>query len=122
MSKPQRHAAFLAYLLPIAGWLYVFLLHRKDRFAMYHARQAIALTIAAAGMPVVWVVVAWIVSWLPLAGPIIAVALFALVIFTYIFLAVIWVTGMIYALRAKLKPIPMLGGWVGRAFAQSKVI
>ena len=111
MNEPKRHLAFLAYLLPIFGWLYVLLFQRKDEFAVYHAKQAMILTIAALGAPVAWVVVAWIVAWLPLAGPIIAAALFALVILVYIFLAATWVIGMIYALQAEMKPVPVLGGW-----------
>jgi uncharacterized membrane protein len=114
VSKPGRNAALLAYLLPIFGWLYVLLFHRKDEFAIYHAKQSVMLTMTAIGAPVAWAVVAWIVSWLPLAGPIIAAALFALVILIYIFLAVTWVIGMVYALQAKVKPVPVLGGWAER--------
>ena len=114
MSKPKRHAAFLAYFLPIVGWLYVLLFHRKNEFAIYHAKQSMMLTMTAVGAPAAWVVVAWIVSWLPLAGPIISVALFALVILAYVFLAATWVIGMVYALQVKLKPLPIVGGWAER--------
>ena len=114
MSKPGRNAAFLAYLLPIVGWLYVLLFRRKDEFAVYHAKQSMVLTMTAVGAPAAWAVVAWIVSWLPLAGPIISVALFALVILAYVFLAVTWVIGMVYALQAKIKPVPVVGGWAER--------
>lgn len=114
MSKPKRHAAFLAYLLPIVGWLYVFLFHRRDEHAVYHAKQSIVLTTTAVGAPAAWAVVAWIVSWIPLAGPIISAALFSLVILIYIFLATTWVIGMVYALQAKMKPVPVLGGWAER--------
>ncbi len=114
MSKPGRNAAFLAYLLPILGWLYVLLFRWKDELAVYHAKQSMMLTMTAIGAPAAWAVVAWIVSWLPLAGSIIAAALFALVILVYIFLAVTWVIGMVYALQAKIKPVPVLGGWAER--------
>lgn len=114
MSKPGRNAAFLAYLLPIFGWLYVLLFRKKDEFAVYHAKQSMTLTMTAVGAPAAWAVVAWILSWLPLAGPIISVALFALVILAYIPLAVTWVIGMVYALQAKMKPVPVLGGWAER--------
>lgn len=114
MSKPKRHAAFLAYLLPVVGWLYVFLFHRKDELAVYHAKQSVVLTMTAVGAPAVWALVAWIVSWLPLAGPVISAALFALVILTYLFLAVDWVIGMVYALYARMQPVPVLGGWAER--------
>jgi uncharacterized membrane protein len=114
VSKPGRNVAFLAYLLPIVGWLYVLLFRRKDEFAVYHAKQSMMLTITAVGTPVAWALFAWIVSWLPLAGPIIAAALFALVILIYIFLAATWVIGMVYALQAKMEPVPVLGGWAER--------
>jgi uncharacterized membrane protein len=114
VSKPKRYLAFLAYLLPIFGWLYVLLFHRKDEFAAYHAKQSLGLTVIAIGAPAIWAVVAWIVSWIPLIGPIIAVALFSLVIATYMLLIVAWVTGIVYALQAKAKPIPVVGGWAER--------
>lgn len=114
MSKPGRHAAFLAYLLPVVGWLYVFLLHRKNGLAVYHAKQSMMLTMTAAGVPVAWALVAWIVSWIPLAGPLIAVTLFTLVILAYIFLTVDWVIGMIYALYARMRPVPLVGRWAER--------
>jgi len=65
----------------------------------------------AVGTPAAWAVVAWIVSWIPLAGPIISAALFSLVILIYIFLAATWVIGMVYALQAKMEPVPVLGRW-----------
>jgi len=68
----------------------------------------------AVGAPAAWAVVAWIVSWIPLAGPIISAALFSLVILIYIFLAATWVIGVVYALQAKMKPIPVVGRWAER--------
>ncbi len=114
MSKPKRYPAFLTYLLPILGWLYVLLFQRRDKFAVYHAKQALALTLTALGVPVAWAVVAWAMAWFPLVGPVVAAALFALVILTYVLLVVIWIIGMVYALRAKMKPIPIIGGWAER--------
>jgi uncharacterized membrane protein len=114
VSKSKRHAAFLAYLLPIFGWLYVLLFHRKDELAVYHAKQSLVLTMTAVGAPAVWALVAWIVSWIPWAGPVISAALFTLVILTYLFLAVDWVIGMVYALYARMQPVPVLGGWAER--------
>jgi len=114
VSKPKKHFAFLAYLLPIIGWLYVLLFHKKDEFALYHAKQSMVITMTAVGAPAAWALVAWIVFWLPLAGPIISAALFALVILIYIFLAVTWVIGMVYALQDRMKPVPVVGGWAER--------
>jgi len=114
VSKPRTSPAFLAYLLPVLGWLYVFLFRREDEFAVYHAKQSMALTIAAIGAPVVWAVAAWVVAWIPLVGSVIAAALFALVILAYIALGVIWMVGMVYALQARMKPVPIVGTWAER--------
>lgn len=114
MNEPKKTPAFLAYLLSVFGWLYVLLFRKEDKFAVYHAKQSMMLTIVAIGAPVVWGVVAWIVAWIPLAGSIIAAALFALVILTYIVLGAVWIVGMVYALQAKMKPIPMVGEWAER--------
>jgi uncharacterized membrane protein len=114
VSKPKRILAVLAYLLSIMGWLYVFLFQRKEKLAVYHARQSMMLTIVAIGGPVVWAGAAWIVSWIPLVGPLLAAASFSIVILTYVALASSWVVGMIYALQAKMKPIPIVGKWAER--------
>ena len=114
MNKQKRHLAFLSYLLSIVGWLYVLLFHRKDKFAVFHAKQSMLLTLLAVGVPLVWAIVGWIISWIPVWGFIIAVALFTLVIAVYIILVVDWIIGMVYALQAKTKPHPVVGGWAVR--------
>jgi uncharacterized membrane protein len=119
VSKPQGTSAFLAYLLPVVGSLYVFLFHRQDEFAVYHPKQSIALMVTAVVAPAAWAVVAWGVSWLSLVGPIIAAALFALVILTYVVLAVTWFIGMVYVSQAKMKPVSMFGGWAERVPVRS---
>ncbi len=114
MNKPKRYLAFLSYLLTIPGWLYVLLFHRKDELAVYHARQSMLLTLLAVGAPVVWAVVGWIISWIPYWGFIITVILFTLVIAIYVLLVVDWIVGMVYALQAKIKPVPVVGQWAWR--------
>jgi len=114
VNAPKRHIALIAYLVPIFGWLYVFLFQREDKFAVYHAKQSMILAVTAVAAPVVWAVVAWLLVWVPLVGPAIAAALFALVLLVYMFLVATWVVGMTYALRAKMKPVPVFGGWAER--------
>lgn len=116
MSKPSKNLAFIAYLLSVPGWLYVFFFHKKDEFAIYHARQSMMLTIVAVVAPVAWTVVAWGLAWIPLAGSIVAVALFSLVIGIYVFVGAAWIVGMVYTRQAKMKPLPMIGGWAERIF------
>jgi len=114
MNKPKRSLAFLAYLLSFVGALYVLLFRREREFARHHAKQSLGLTIVALGVLVVWVIVSWIVSWIPLVGPIIAASLFALVIVAYVALVAFWIVGMIRALRAQRRPLPVIGEWVQR--------
>jgi uncharacterized membrane protein len=114
VSKPQRTLAFLAYLLSILGWLYVLLFQRKNELAVYHARQSLGLTLVAIGAFVAWALGAWILSWIPLVGPLVAAAAFSLVLLTYLFLGVAWIMGMVYALQAEAKPLPLVGRWVER--------
>lgn len=116
MDASKRHLAFLAYLVPVFGWLYVFLFHRRDEFASYHAKQSMMLAVTAVAAPLVWALAAWILVWIPLVGPAIAAALFALVILAYLCLAALWVVGMVYAVQAKAKPLPVVGQWAERIF------
>ncbi len=114
MDAPKRHFAFLAYLVPVLGWLYGLLFERRDEFVLYHAKQAMMLTIAAVVAPAAWAVAAWILVWIPLVGSVLAASLFALVLLTYLFLAAVWIVGMINALAARAKPLPVVGRWAER--------
>jgi uncharacterized membrane protein len=113
VSKYQVRA-FLAYLLSVLGWLYVLLFQRKDKLAVYHAKQSLGLTLIAIGSVVVWFLGTWIVSWVPLVGPLLAAAAFSQVILIYLFLIVAWIMGMVYALQAKMQPLPFVGKWAER--------
>ena len=114
MNGPKRHLAFIAYLVPVLGWLCVLFFQKKDGFAVYHAKQAMMLTITAVVTPLIWAVAAWILVWIPLGGGVLAASLFALVILAYLSLVVTWIVGMINALQAKAKPLPVVGQWAER--------
>ncbi len=111
MSEPNKILAFLAYLLTVPGWLYVLLFRRDDKFAVFHAKQSAVLTIAAIGVPLIWMVVGWILSWIPSVGFTLAIALFSLVIAAYAVLVVDWIIGMVFALQLKRAPLPVVGSW-----------
>ena len=114
MSKPKRTLAFLAYLLSILGSLYVLLFQREDKLALYHAKQSLGLALVALGALLGWALGTWILSWIPLVGPLVAVALFSQVILVYLFLGALWIMGMVYALQVKMKPLPLVGRWADR--------
>jgi uncharacterized membrane protein len=106
--------AFLAYLLSVLGWLYVLLFQREDKLAVYHAKQSLVLTLVAIGSLAIWLLGSWAISWVPLVGPLIAAVVFSQIILLYIFLGAAWIMGMVYALQAKIRPLPLVGKWAER--------
>jgi len=123
VSRSSRYLAFIAYMLSLPGALFVLLARRDDLFAVYHARQSLAIVIAAIVTPLAWAVVAWPAAWIPIVGAVIGVALFALVIAAEIGLAASWIIGMIFALRGMARTVPFVGAWATRglrATAESK--
>lgn len=110
METTNRFPAFMAYFLLIFGCLYVFIFQRKDTFAVYHAKQSLLIVLTALIIPLVWVVLTWLLSWLPF-GFLLGVALFALVIATYLFLVAVWLLGMVNVSQSKIKPLPIIGDW-----------
>lgn len=114
VKRSSQVLAFLAYALLIFGWLLVQVTARKDRFAAYHARQSLGLSVAVIVGPLIWLVVAWLVAWIPVVGAVVAAASFSLVIALFIAGAVAWFTGLSNAMRAQLKPVPFFGDWALR--------
>ena len=109
---PSRTPAVLAYL-PVVGWLYVFFLQRQNPLAMFHLRQAIGLVLFLLAVFVGWIVVAWILAWIPFAF-VFSIGLFALVIVAYLGGVVILLMGLRNALNAKQTPLPVFGEWANR--------
>jgi uncharacterized membrane protein len=113
-ERVEKILAFLAYLLVIVGALYILIVHRKNKLAVHHAKQALGIIIIAISVFIAWVVGGWIISWVPYIGFIFTVALFALVIVTYIVLCICYITGMVYALDVKMQPVPIVGNVADR--------
>jgi uncharacterized membrane protein len=106
-SGEDRISAVLAYV-PVVGWLYVFLLQRKNTLALFHLRQSIGLFLFLILVVVVWAVVAWIIAWIPYAAAL-SVATFTMVILAFIFGVLAWLMGVINAMSNKAKPLPIFG-------------
>ena len=115
-SQPSRISAFLAYLLLVIGWVYVLVARRDDAFARFHMRQSIMLVLAAVLAFVAWAVFSWVIAWIDFVGPVVAAASFALVMSTMFYLFILWIIGMVSALQARERklPIPVLGRWLNR--------
>lgn len=115
MNEDNRLPAFIAYLLPVVGWAYVWFFERKNRLAIFHLKQSIGLALFLLVCFAVWAVIGWILAWVPYLG-LLSMALFSLVIAAYLFGAVVWVIGMSNALRGKVAYLPLFGRNVHRMF------
>jgi uncharacterized membrane protein len=90
--------AFLGVFLTVIGFIIVYFGKKKDKYAMYYAKQGLVLFIA-------WIVCAvagWMVGWMPIVGGIIEGVLMAIMV-------VLWIIGIIYSLSGKEKEIPIIG-------------
>lgn len=90
--------AFLGVFLTVIGFIIVLLAKRKNRYAMYYAKQGLVLFIAYL---VVWVVSLFL-RFVPLVGNALSWLLQA-------GLMVLWIVGWVYALSGEEKDIPLLG-------------
>lgn len=107
-NTSQRYPAVIAYLLPVIGWLYVYLFQRTNPFARFHLKQAIGLCLGMLAAFVAWAVVAWVVAWIPYAA-VFSVALFTLVMAAFLAGFLFWIMGMINAARGLVEYIPLVG-------------
>ena len=113
MNTSSRLSAVLVYVLPVLGWLYVFFFQRRNSLALYHLRQAIGLVLFLIVTLIAWVVVGWLLAWIPYLN-ILSVALFALVMAVYIYGIVAWLIGIYNALSDRESPLPMFGRLASR--------
>ena len=98
--------AALAYVLPVVGGIIGLIADGGNPLTRVHARQSIATVIALILTFFAWAAVGYVLSLIPIAGPIVAIALFSLVIAMAAFLAVNWVFSFVMALRGEERTIP----------------
>jgi uncharacterized membrane protein len=111
MKNTNKFYAFIAYFLLVPGWLFVFLFRRKDSHARFHARQSLVLNVFAFLLIVAWFVITWLVIAIPIAGPLFAWFLFAIVIAFFVFVVIAWVIGMVRSFQEVQRPLPIIGNW-----------
>lgn len=70
----------------------------KDKFAAYHAKQALALFII--------IVAAYIATWVLMLIPVLG---WLLVAFGWIFIVVLWIIGIVNAANDRMVPLPVIG-------------
>ncbi len=113
MNTPQRFPAFIAYFLPVIGWIYVAIFQNKNQFARFHMRQSVGLFLFLLLITVGWGIVTWILAWVPYAF-VFGIALFSLPLVSYIFGVIAWVIGMMNALQRRETYLPVIGGYSSR--------
>ena len=105
-SPEDKTVAIISYLTFI-GFIVAVILHsnNKTTIGTYHLRQALNLLLSGVALGIVGVVP--VIGWI--AMPIIAIGLL-----------VLWVLGLISAIKGEMKPIPLLGvhfqTWFAGAF------
>jgi uncharacterized membrane protein len=89
-----RLYAFLGVFLPLVGFLLVLLVKKKNKYAMYYAKQGLVIFIAY--------VVIEILKQIPFIGVMIWVI-------GGIALLILWIIGLVYSLSDKKQEIPLIG-------------
>ena len=117
-----RHFAALAYVLPVIGGVIGLIADGGNPLTRVHARQSIGAVLTLILAFFVWVVGGYIISLIPIAGPILAIALFSLVIAMAMFLAVNWLISLAMALRGVERTIPIGDRVVVRLFGSEPAL
>jgi len=112
MNNQSPFPAAIAYI-PVIGWLYVYVLQRKNPLAVFHLRQSVGLVLFLLGSLIGWAVVAYLVALIPYMAAF-SVAGFTIVIAAYFFGALTWIMGIVNALKSKSIPLPLFGRWASR--------
>lgn len=109
--------ALICYLIPVLGPLYLLVGKRDNRLAQVHGRQMLALALSLIALFGGWLVVAWVLAWIPTVGPLAGAMLFALVITGLIASVVLWVVGLVHALQGREVALPVIWNVSRRLFA-----
>jgi uncharacterized membrane protein len=96
VSGESKLFAFLSYFFGLIGFVIVLLARKNDKYAMYHAKQSLVLSIAA-------IIIYVVGMFIPIIGWFIILPL------GYLFIAIMWIIGIIRALTGVEKPLPLIG-------------
>ncbi len=122
-GEQARFFAVLAYLLPVIGGVIGLMADGSNPLTRVHARQSIAAVLALILTFFAWAVGGYVLSLIPIAGPILAIALFSLVIAMAIFLALNWLISLaVVALRGEERTIPLANRLVIRFFGSEAAL
>lgn len=123
LGEHRRLFAVLAYVLPVVGGIIGLMADGGNPLTRAHARQSIAAVLALILTFFVWAAGGYVLSLIPIAGPILAIALFSLVIAMAIFLALNWLISLaVVALRGEQRTIPFANRIVIRLFGSEPAL
>jgi uncharacterized membrane protein len=114
----------ILYLVPIALLLFAPVFRRRQHAARYKDRWSwlsISLTavVSVALIYGSYLVIKWLAPiFLPLGGPLLLMSGFSIVIAAAGMLVFAWLVGLLNALRAQARPVPLYGGWGERLFTR----
>ncbi len=112
------------YIIPIGLLLLLPVVQRRQKAVRYAERNSwisilLTLVVAAALIYGSWLALRFLSNLvLPLGGPLLFMGGFSVVIAAYIAIFVAWIVGLINALRAAWKPVPIFGGYGERLYAR----
>ena len=113
--------AILAYVTPIlclVGIVIAIVMHnnKKTKLGAYHLRQALGLVVASIAVSVAFMVVSFVLHFIPFAWVVIALIRFAI----GIGILALMVMGVMAASNREMKPLPVVGAyfekWFGTTF------
>jgi uncharacterized membrane protein len=107
MSDRERILAFVAYI-PVIGWIYIWYANRNAGFALFHLRQSVGLILFLLAVFGSWIAIGWALAWVPYMA-VLSIALFALVIASWIFGIIAWLLGVANAFNGKVAYLPVMG-------------
>lgn len=94
MGKDSKIFAFLGIFLTVIGFLIVYATQRKDKYAMFYAKQG--LIIFLIGMVIA------AVSMIPVIGNVVSAI-------AWVLLVIAWIIGIIFSLSDEKREIPVIG-------------
>ena len=123
-ATEDKTVAVVAYLT-LVGFIAAIIIHngKKTALGAYHLRQAMGIVLSYVALGVLYFVsmaIAAILVFVPILAVIVGGAMYTVCGLVGLFITVLWVVGLIYAINGQEKPVPVLGAlfqkWFKTAF------
>jgi uncharacterized membrane protein len=118
----ERILCLIAYIFSLPGVILVRFAGKKSSFCLHHARRSAELFIFLLFLFVNWYVITYILSLIPYAGFLLAIALFGIIVAAWIFCLALCVMGIVKALQGKTVVFPFITSFVNKIDPVFKLI